>query len=192
MITPAGALILAAGFGSRFGGAKLSALLDNGQPVLQQTLHQILAADLPVVVVSRPEVITSLSLNPNPRLRLLSFTAAERGMGASLAFGIRQVDDWNTCLVCLADMPFIASATYRTIVDAARSDNIVVPQYDSRSGNPVAFGRQFYARLRELDGDAGGRHIISAFSDRVLHLPVTDPGILADIDTPADLVRLQQ
>jgi molybdenum cofactor cytidylyltransferase len=41
-----------------------------------------------------------------------------------------------------------------------------------------------------LRGDRGGRTLLEAAGDSVHYIDCDDPGVLADIDTPADLERL--
>jgi len=41
--------------------------------------------------------------------------------------------------------------------------------------------------LLELDGDRGARALLSANPEQVVEVPVEDPGILLDIDTPQQL-----
>ena len=110
-----GALVLAAGFSNRFGSIKLCAELASGKTVFAQTLDNLQQAIDEVVVVTRPELVEPLIQYCDT---LQIFDQAERGMGATLAYGIALVEDWDSCLVCLADMPFIQPATYRTLAAA--------------------------------------------------------------------------
>ena len=186
MSSQVGALLLAAGFSRRFGGVKLLAELADGQTVFAQTLGRIRAVIADTLVVTRPELAGALSRFDCP---LTVFAGAEQGMGASLGHGISVVRQrgWDGCLVCLADMPFIASATYRHIAAASRPDNIVVPMYRDQAGQPVAFGSRFFQPLTGLSGDRGGKAVLQQHAAHVLHLPVADQGIVKDIDTPQDL-----
>lgn len=188
MTTTIGALILAAGFSNRFGGSKLCATLANGRTVAQQTLEHIHYAGLASVVVTRPELASSLQLS---NTRIETFAGAAQGMAASLAFGISKVREWDGCLVCLADMPFIESSTYRLIADRLTRCAIVLPCYHTRPGNPVGFGADFFDQLLDLSGDVGGRAVTETNQDAVVELAVDDPAVLNDIDTPDDLSRLQ-
>jgi molybdenum cofactor cytidylyltransferase len=56
---------------------------------------------------------------------------------------------------------------------------------DGRRGNPVGFGRVHLAALLALEGDQGARRLLQTCP--VTEVPVEDPGIFRDIDTPADL-----
>lgn len=186
-----GAIVLAAGFSTRFGGMKLTAVLDNGLQVAQQTLQHLIQAEIPTVLVTRAELLAQLRIDTHPLVNIVTFEEAAAGMGATLAFGIRAAEAWDATLVCLADMPFITPGTYRALASAAARDTIVVPTFETREGHPVVFGRDYYAGLQALQGDAGGRANIKQHASAVTRLAVTDSAILADIDTPGDLSRLQ-
>ncbi len=190
MTKPIGAIILAAGFSSRFGSSKLLAELLNGKSVFQQTTDRIAEAFPNRIVITRPEMTPQLQKLAK-ETPILSFENADQGMGATLAFAVQHIGDWEGCVVCLADMPFIETSTYQRIAKQVTVDSIVTPIFDSRVGNPVAFGRRYFADLAALTGDSGGRGLTNKYPKAVRALQVTDPGILQDIDTPGELARYQ-
>ena len=81
-----GALLLAAGFSSRFGGVKQLATLDSGARVFDQTYARLQVAVPEIVVLTRPELSSELDAKAR---RVEVFTEAERGMGATLAYGMQ-------------------------------------------------------------------------------------------------------
>ncbi len=187
-----GAVLLAAGFSNRFGSVKLCARLQNGHTVLQQTFANIQSVVANITVVTRPDVYP-LIVDDCPDARV--FADAERGMGATLAFAMQIIleqDNLDGCLVCLADMPFILPLTYQNVCRAMERDKIVVPYYSGRAGNPSGFGATFFETLTELTGDRGGRVVIQQNPNSVIQVPVDDPAVLQDIDTPEDLTRFDQ
>jgi len=181
---------LAAGYSKRFGDSKLLAQLHNGKTVVQQTLERIAEVFPQRLVITRPELIPQL-LPLAPGTSFLAFEDAEQGMGATLAFAAQHIGDWRACLVCLGDMPFIETSTYRQIVEQIDEDSIVIPVLDSKMGNPVAFGSAYFDELGRLEGDAGGRKLTTLHRNAVCELSVDDPGVLQDIDTPEELARYQ-
>lgn len=190
MTKPIGAIVLAAGFSSRFGSSKLLAQLKNGKSVFQQTMERIAEAIPHRVVITRPEMATQLREFAQGA-SILSFEHAEQGMGATLAFATQCIGDWDGCMVCLGDMPFIEASTYRHISAQVTTGSIITPTFDSRAGNPVAFGSKFFADLKTLTGDSGGRKLTSMHPQAVRELQVNDPGILQDIDTLEELTLYQ-
>ena len=186
MTKPVGAIVLAAGFSSRFGSSKLLAGLSSGKTVFQQTVERIAEAFPERFVITRPEMVAALQ-GLAQGTSILSFEHADQGMGATLAFAAQQIGDWDGCVVCLGDMPFIETSTYRRIAELVTAGSIVTPTFDSRRGNPVAFGKNLYTDLEALTGDGGGRKLTSMYPQAVRKLQVSDPGILHDIDTPEEL-----
>lgn len=188
MKTRTGAILLAAGLSSRFGAPKLLAELDSGTTVFAQTYSRLKLAVRDVVVVTRPGIANQL-METCPEL--LVFDNAQDGMGATLAFAIRNTTSWDSALICLADMPFISTATYKSIAAASDAESIVVPICEGKKANPVSFGCSFFSELRNLSGDTGGRDLLNRHPDSIRNLEITEHAVLDDIDTPADLARLQ-
>ena len=190
MTKPVGAIVLAAGSSSRFGSSKLLAELSSGKTVFQQTVERIAEAFPELLVVTRPEMVTALQKLAQGT-SILGFEHADQGMGATLAFAAQQIGDWDGCVVCLGDMPFIEASTYSLIAELVTVDSIVTPTFDSKMGNPVAFGKNLYTDLEALTGDSGGRRLTSMYPQAVRELRVSDPGILQDIDTLEELTLYQ-
>ena len=190
MTKPVGAIVLAAGFSSRFGSSKLLAGLSGGKSVFQQTVERIAEALPDLLIVTRPEMAAALQ-ELTPGTSILSFEHAEQGMGATLAFAAQHIGDWDGCVVCLGDMPFIETSTYRRIAEQVTANSIVTPTFDSRMGNPVAFGKNLFTELEALTGDSGGKRLTSMYPQAVRELQVSDPGILQDIDTLEELALYQ-
>jgi molybdenum cofactor cytidylyltransferase len=187
-----GVLLLAAGFSRRFGAVKLGATLQNGETVIARTLARIRATGAPLRIVTRPELQDLLLASGAGAEDLVLCTDAELGMGHTLAAGMRALPEWDACLVCLGDMPFIRTDTYARLLQALHGERITIPTYAGVRGNPVGFGAQWFASLRESTGDTGARDVVRSHPDSIDCVAVEDPAILKDIDTPEDLTRHQQ
>ncbi|SDW04639.1 molybdenum cofactor cytidylyltransferase [Aidingimonas halophila] len=189
------AVIMAAGRSQRFGrGDKRLANLPDGRTVLAATLARTAEAVSRVRVVLRedddPAALGLACDTPIMRAR-----RADNGLGASLAdaFAVLMHDpellDCRVAAVVLADMPFVRPETVQALQRETSASRIVRPRHGERLGHPVCFGRDVWSELSTLDGDRGGRSIIHRHSSRYREVDVDDPGIHADIDTPADIVR---
>lgn len=187
------AIVLAAGYGSRFGGDKQLARLPDGTLLLEQTLDRLQQATDNILLVTRKELLGSLTdamPDLERRLRVVASPDADRGMGHSLASGIAALDPaCDGCLICLGDMPWITPATYRLLLDTLSSDGILIPAFEGRTGHPVGFGRRFFGELLQCHGDEGARRVIRQHPAACVTLTVADAGILLDVDTTADLDR---
>ncbi|MFR0716093.1 nucleotidyltransferase family protein [Pseudomonas putida] len=182
------ALVLAAGQGKRFGSDKRQAHLPGGQTVLSATLALALEHFDVVTLVLRPDD-DHQAMNIDPRVRVIRARQANVGLSASLAAGIAALQDSSAqaAAVLLGDMPWIAQATLRSLCARAHAERIVMPVYQGQRGHPVIFGRAFWAALEQVKGDEGGRQVIQANAPACIRVEVDDPGVLLDIDTPADL-----
>ncbi len=186
-----GAILLAAGSGTRFGGRKLVA--DFNGPLVASAAHSARQADLPLITVIAPgedAVASSVGLP----VTIVVAEDARSGLSRSLAAGLAAApDEWHVVLILLGDMPCVRPSTLKLIADhAPRTDSIVTVEYRGQRGNPVAWGRAYWPMLMALTGDRGGGALLQQFSERVTCLPVDDPGILIDVDTPADLDALRR
>lgn len=199
------ALMLAAGSSQRFGSDKRRVRLASGRTLLQASMAPVLAAGLPLFIALRPEDdFEELGLEEldgcavadvasAERVHRIVVQRAERGMGASLAEAVAALPKSVTgCLVLLADMPGLQEATVHKLAAALIEDGeqaLVAPSWQGQRGHPVGFGRGWFARLAQLDGDRGARELLRQEAERLRLLPVEDPGIVLDIDTVADLIR---
>lgn len=186
------AIVLAAGRGARFGGGKLLAPL-NGRPLIAGALRAALAAPVRQVFVAigQDPALREAIIGESERLALVPVPDAAEGMGASLRTAAAQVsDDAAGVFVFLGDMPAIAAATVETLAAALDGpDHIAAPSLDGRRGHPVLFGAAWLPALRALSGDEGARAILQT-APRLTLVPVSDPGVLLDVDRPEDLARL--
>jgi molybdenum cofactor cytidylyltransferase len=182
-------ILLAGGSATRFGSDKLLHPLPDGTPIAVASARRQIAAVPRVVAVVRPD---APGLERVLRTAGAEVTVCERaaeGMGVTLAHAVHAAGDADGWVIALADMPFIHPDTIRRVADAvAGGATIAAPVYRGQRGHPVGFARDFRASLERLTGDAGAREILTAHPAALVRVPVDDPGVLRDIDTPADLV----
>jgi CTP:molybdopterin cytidylyltransferase MocA len=182
------AIVLAAGEGRRFGGAKQAASLD-GRPLLGHALA--LAADLrPIVVLGAraDEVEERVDLSGATVVRCDAWAS---GQAASLRAGLGALDaDEDGARVLLADQPRLT----RAVVDGtlSRRDDgrwdAVRPTFAGAPGHPVLLTRAVIDRAAELAGGDGGRALLRRMRVRTWAADgLADP---RDVDTPADLAAL--
>jgi len=181
-------ILLAAGASRRFGADKLTHILPDGDLVAVRACRNLLAGTDEVLAVVRPgsEELIALLQAEGAKVRIC--TDAERGMGASLVFGIRACPDAAGWLITLADMPWIEPATIRKVADTLRSGAaIAAPCWQGRRGHPVGFSRNLGPELAALSGDEGAKTVIQAHLEQLRLVDCDDAGVLRDIDKPEDL-----
>lgn len=186
------ALVLAAGYSRRFGSDKRSQCLDNGLTLLEASLAVPCARLDEVWLVLRPGERPPLALPGT--VRIVQSASTRLGLAHSIAAGTEQIaraSQADALAIFLADMPFLAPATLEALLATCDAEHIGVPTHGGQPGHPVVFGRSFWPELCQLAGDSGARTVLQRHAHAVRRVAVDDPGILLDIDRPADLVRGQ-
>ncbi len=201
-----GGIVLAAGLGSRLGGGKLL-LPHAGKPILAHSLEAVLAAGSQARIALvlghdadalRRALESALPGFPPEGLDVVVNPYPERGMGESLRFGLsfllesRGADALQAVAVILGDQPLLRPETLRGLYAAhaaAVREKIghpaTVPEYRGRRGNPAILSRVLFPDVLRLSGDVGAREILAGLGPRLLRVPVDDPGVIFDVDTPA-------
>jgi molybdenum cofactor cytidylyltransferase len=197
-------VILAAGESSRMGTDK--ALLpwpppSPGQPqscetFLAATIHSLsLASDFVLVVAGKNESAlapiaysggASIAVNPNP----------ERGQFSSLQVGLHEVLNRgrDTAIITLVDRPPASAITVQALRDAYETagTNIwaVVPEYSGKHGHPFVAGREMVEAFLQAPPTSTAREVEHQHHDHILYLPVDDPFVAMNINTPDDYAAL--
>lgn len=181
-------VLLAAGESTRFGSHKLLQHLPDDTPLILAALHALRAGVDEIITVVRPNDAALVRLLAKEKTRIVVCADANRGMGASLACGVRASPTAEGWLVALGDMPFVPTGIITSLAQQLRAGaGIVAPSHTGQRGHPVGFARTFFRELSQLDGDTGARDIIAAHENQLTLLPCANPGILRDVDTPGDL-----
>jgi molybdenum cofactor cytidylyltransferase len=185
-------IVTAAGLGSRFGGAvhKLDQAF-GGATVLATTVRHAVQTQLSVVVVTTAGRAAALADCIAPTdIVVLSEAQAARGMGASIATGVVERSGSLGWLVLPGDMPLVQAGTMLAVAAALEQHPVAYAQYRGRRGHPVAFAAELYSELTQLIGDDGARRVMLRYPAHGQE--VDDPGVLLDVDTPADLEVLRK
>ena len=185
-----GGIILAAGEGRRFGGAKQLARL-NGRPLIEHALEAMLAVPAidPVVIVlgAHAERIQAEADLRGAEVVLCESWA--EGQSASLKAGAAALGEVEAAVITLADQPFITPQVIAGVLDQRGRHLAVRATYDGRPGHPVLLERRLLDHVRELSGDTGARDLLLGDHVRVWECGrLCDP---TDIDTPERLQEAQ-
>jgi len=181
-------LLLAAGSASRFGSDKLLHRLPHGIPLAVQAarhLREEIAMVYAVVSARAGELAVLLQAEG---CAVSVCPHAEEGMGASLVCAVRAAGAADGYLIALADMPFVRPSSIGAVRDALIAGAaLAAPYWHARRGHPVGVAGRFRGELEALGGDEGARRILAAHEAELVKVPVGDPGVIRDIDRPADL-----
>ena len=191
------AVVLASGQSRRMGATnKLLAELD-GVPMIVRVVDAVIGsgcAEIHVVVGHQSERVAGVLRQHN--VKLVRNPDYAEGLSASLRHGLAALpEEVDGALICLGDMPRVTSADIDAVLNAFNLDEgrgICVPTFAGKRGNPVLFARRFFAEMAAVEGDAGAKHIIGEQSAWVVEVPMEQPGVLTDIDSPQALARLRR
>jgi molybdenum cofactor cytidylyltransferase len=181
-------LLLAAGSATRFGSDKLLHPLPHGVPIAVQAARHLKNEVATVFAVVRNDAAALKALLEAEGCEVVICPDADQGMGASLACAVRAAGKADGYLVALADMPFVRPTSIAAVRDAIASGAaLAAPYFRARRGHPVGFSGVFFPDLIRLHGDEGARQVLAAHESELVKVPVGDPGVIRDIDRPADL-----
>jgi molybdenum cofactor cytidylyltransferase len=196
------ALLLAAGAGTRFGSHKLLTLW-RGRPLVSHAIALLamlrdrgLVSGATAVVRAGDEGVGALLRQAG--VRIVPNARPERGLAHSLQLGLGAlaalVPEPESALVLLADQPAVPLEAVEEIVRAWElgGSAVVRPRYAAspeEPGHPVLLDRDVWGLADGLTGDHGLGRALARSPHLVLHVDVE--GANPDVDTPADLSRLE-
>jgi len=184
-------VLLAAGAGTRFGGGKLLHPLADGVAIAAHAARNLRAALLDVVAVVRPGDFPLADMLEQEGCHVTICAEAVRGMGYSLAHGVNTAREAAGWVIALADMPRIRPSTINAVAGAICAGALIAaPTFRGERGHPVAFSGKLREELRALTGDSGARAVLERHGDAIELVDCGDPGVVLDVDAPADLTRL--
>lgn len=183
------AIILAAGSARRMGSQKL--LLPYGKSTMIETVvDNVLGSTVKHVMVvlgaNHQEVRDAIGSRP---VKFCHNREHKKGMLSSVKCGIRALPaNASSALIFLGDQPGIPPTVTNSVIDAYSEElfGIVIPVHSHRRGHPLLVDMKYRKEIELLDLEEGLRSLRHQFPEDVLEVEVEEPGILVDIDTPAD------
>jgi molybdenum cofactor cytidylyltransferase len=131
----------------------------------------------------------SLIVNPAP----------ERGQFSSLQTGLQEVLNRgrDAALITLVDRPPVKGETIE-ILDEAFERAIrewkwaTIPEHQGKHGHPFFAGREMIEAFLKAPAASSAREIEHAHQDKIAYVPVDDPHILVNVDTPEQYAALPE
>ncbi len=183
---PVTVLLLAAGSSTRMRGTdKLLEKVD-GTSILRRQAKAALDCGADVIVALAPNnEKRTQTLSELPVQRVVVRNATE-GMGISIRAAAATISSSTGAVAVLpADMPEITADDLRTVFDASAGfpDHVVRGMSASGvPGHPVVFPSRLLPMLTRLEGDEGGRSILS--QEKIHLVPLPADHAVTDLDTP--------
>ncbi|GGU18441.1 nucleotidyltransferase family protein [Streptomyces violascens] len=191
-------LLLAAGGGRRLGGRPKALLPHRGRPLVENAVRVLREGGCRTVYV----VLGAAAEEVRARADLAGCVLVDnpdwaQGMGSSLRAGLEALtasdEASGAALVSLVDQPGIGPEAVARVLAAHRSgDSLAAASYDGKRGHPVLFGADRWADIAaSATGDRGARAYLKAHEAEIALVECGDIAEPYDIDTEADLGRLQ-
>ncbi|HEV7506122.1 MAG TPA: nucleotidyltransferase family protein [Thermoanaerobaculia bacterium] len=124
----------------------------------------------------------------------------ERGMLSSIQEGIIALGGadalarrGDVLLISPADLPRLSSKSVAELLRrmAAEKSTLAVPVFEGKRGHPLALAPSLIPEIFRLDPEIGLKQLRDRHEAELLEVPVDDPGVVLDVDTPADYERLR-
>ena len=129
----------------------------------------------------------SLAVNPDP----------ERGQFSSLQAGLHEVLNRgrDAAMITLVDRPPVKSDTIHALIEAfelalRQWKWAVVPEYQGKHGHPILVGREMMEAFLRAPASSSAREIQHTHQDKITYVPVDDPLVVVDVDTPEQYAAL--
>ena len=122
--------------------------------------------------------------------------APERGQFSSLRVGLQEVLNLgrDAAMITLVDRPPASDEVLgklRSAFEAAPSEIwAVVPEYNGRHGHPFLAGREMIEVFLKAPATATARDVEHQHQQRVQYVPVDDPHVAMNVNTPEDYAAL--
>jgi len=189
-------VILAAGASSRMGrdkallpwrdGTFLSAAIRALQPSTELVIVVAGANAASLEPIANANA-AFMAINPNPQW----------GQFSSLQAGLQDVLNRgrDAAIVTLVDRPAAEVETIERLKALFLSSDdqtwAVVPEYQGKHGHPFVIGREMIEAFLRAPVGSSAREVEHANQPHIRYVPVSDPLVVANVDTPEDFEKLR-
>ena len=188
-------ILLAAGQSKRFGDKNKLLAMINGKPIINHILDTLFEIfnplELVVIVGHEHKLIKKLIINKN--IKILENMDYKKGIGTSIALGVNDIEiDIDGVMIIPADMPYLNSKDLINLEKKFIELNckkVIMPEYNSRIGNPVILPRNYFNSLKNLKDDFGARSLIRKKDIITIK---AEFGTIFDIDTIEELTETKK
>ena len=189
-------VVLAAGASERMGRPK--ALLDfRGRPFAVRILEALEALDVKArLVVLGPDAARIRPSLATHECIIVEIPDLAGGAIGSLRAALAALEATRPSGIVAwpVDLPHVRVATLERLLEAHRRSGAaaVVPSFAERRGHPVIWDRALFSEL--ATSAAATRHgawaVLAAHDQDLVTVPVDDPAVIDDLNTPEDYERL--
>jgi len=190
-----GAVLLAAGSGSRIGHKPKSLLELAGVPLIRRQLIALSGAgvDEVVVVLGHHAALIEPVVQDFP-VTVVRNLSPDDGQVSSQRLGLAALTGkLDAVIVALADQPLINAQDITALIGAYKTrpegTSVVFPRVGGERGNPVVFSAEVMAQILAGAANVGCRQWQAAHPEALAPFDTDNRRYRVDIDTPEDLAR---
>lgn len=165
-----------------------------GVALLSHTLRSLLDTHIGRIflVVAPGHRLSGVPYMDDPRVTVVSNPDPSRGMFSSIQAGLAEMSksspeaEW--AVVLPADMPFVRPDTIQQVLgEAQRHGRVAIAVHDGTNGHPIVMPRACCRQILEAPVSSNLKAAFAAANLERMPVMVGDPGVVRDIDVPADL-----
>jgi molybdenum cofactor cytidylyltransferase len=184
------AIILAAGEARRMGYQKALIEHEGGKSFLQSLASTFGKAGCSVIGIIGKDA--QAVREQHPAVHLVENEQWQEGQLGSVKAGVEVALEEGADMVLLhpVDMPALRASTLKSLVKAmGDSTEGLRPEFEGAPGYPIVLSRMAAERLREMSsGELQLEAVVRGM--QVRRIPVKDPGVVVNINTPETYERL--
>jgi molybdenum cofactor cytidylyltransferase len=188
------AIVLAAGAGARMPGRVKQLLPWRGKTLIENALSIVAPAQATekIVVLGAQAAQVRAAIRDAPA-RVVINRSWEGGHSTSIRAGLNALSPQiDAAIFVNADQPLLTTDAINAIIRRYYETDapIVVPLYAGTRGSPVLFARAHFEELKNLQGEQGGRELLSKYRDQIAAVEFADARMAMDVDTPEDYASI--
>lgn len=192
-----GAVVLAAGVGTRSGRDKLLAEIEDGVPLFLKAVNAAISSNAsPVFVITgyRHEELEEFLENVD--VNIIYNPAYRSGIKTSIALGLKSIPSFcEGALIMPADMPNITAEDINKLIKSFKrgeEKQLCMFTHHGIKSNPVIWSSALFDKADIVPEESQLRPIFMEHSDYTNYLEIADDDKFLDVTFPADIEQLQK
>lgn len=184
-----GCVIMASGFGRRFGENKLMTVF-NGRPLIENVIDATEGVFGKRIVVTRYTGVADLCKERKAETVIHDL----KNKNDTVRLGVEKMPYVDGYMFCPADQPLLKRDTVIALVLSAVNDPEYIWRlsYGEKTGTPVWFPKSYFSELCALPENSGGNYLMKKYPERIKCISPFDENELFDVDTKEDLKILEK
>jgi CTP:molybdopterin cytidylyltransferase MocA len=190
--TRCGAIVLAAGQGSRMGDVPKSLIELQGVPLINRQLIALSGAgvDEVVVVTGYYHDLVESAVEQFP-VKVVRNPKPERGQASSVRLGMEALgSNFDAIVMALSDQPLINTSDVTKLITAFQkrlTGEFIMPVVNGQRGNPIVLSGAIMAKMLDSEQNMVCRKFMDQHPELVSHYETDNDHFIFDVDRLEDL-----